>query len=358
MKHPLFLSLAHPAASQEFAPRPLETTPDIPRAIAGVLAQAHHKLYALTDPRLAHLNEAPDPSNIAELSLALRNIVFPSLNIQSQEIDQYLNEQSAIAFRILTEQIRKAFLARQRVLILEGAEEDSQGHLPYGKTAEDVLSYEAIDAHAVQISNWLFSEIPNIRNMLLHDVYAAHLGDPASADVLENILCYPGIGAIGSHRFAHALQNAGVPYIPRMMSEFAHSMTGIDIHPGAQIEPGLFIDHGTGVVIGQTAKIGHRVKIYQGVTLGALSFPTDESGALTHRGQNAKRHPTIEDDVVIYAGATILGGETTIGQGAVIGGNTWITSSVAPHTTVTLNAPDQRTRSHAQKNRPVSEAAI
>ena len=163
--------------------------------------------------------------------------------------------------------------------------------------------------------------------ILEQDVQAAFEGDPAAKSHHEIIFCYPGLEAVTIYRIAHELLLLGVPLIPRMMTEHAHSKTGIDIHPGARIGPGFFIDHGTGVVIGETCDIGTNVKLYQGVTLGALSFPRDAAGNII-RGM--KRHPTLEDDVVVYANATILGGDTVIGQGAVIGSNVWLTQSVAP----------------------------
>jgi serine O-acetyltransferase len=172
----------------------------------------------------------------------------------------------------------------------------------------------------------LVESLPTIREILLTDIQAAFDGDPAAKYLDEIVLSYPCIEAIATYRIAHLLYELDVPIIPRIMSERAHSRTGIDIHPGAAIGPRFFIDHGTGVVIGETASIGKNVKIYQGVTLGALS-PFDKEGNPL-KGQ--KRHPDIEDDVIIYANATILGGATVIGKGAVIGGNTWITKSVPP----------------------------
>ncbi len=168
----------------------------------------------------------------------------------------------------------------------------------------------------------LLEEIPRIRRMIKSDVEAAFAGDPAAKYHEEIILSYPGIEAIMIHRIAHQLWISGAPLIPRIMSEYIHGKTGIDIHPGATIGEYFFIDHGTGVVIGETTIIGKRVKIYQGVTLGALSVKKELG--------NKKRHPTIEDDVTIYAGATILGGETIIGKGSVIGGNVWLVTSVPP----------------------------
>lgn len=171
----------------------------------------------------------------------------------------------------------------------------------------------------------LLESLPTIRQLLKVDIQAAYDGDPAAKTYDEIILSYPCITAITTHRIAHELYAKDVPLIPRIMSEWAHSLTGIDIHPGANIGKNFFIDHGTGVVIGETTDIGDNVKIYQGVTLGALSFPKDERGKII---KGLKRHPTIEDNVTIYAGATILGGNTVIGEGAVIGGNVWITESV------------------------------
>ncbi len=185
----------------------------------------------------------------------------------------------------------------------------------------------------------LLDRLPALREMLAEDVEAAYLGDPAAHDHDEVILSYPCVQAIFVHRIAHDLFTRRVPLIPRIMSEYVHGRTGIDIHPGAQIGRRFFIDHGTGVVIGETTVIGNNVKLYQGVTLGALSFPKDANGSLV---RHIKRHPTIEDDVVIYAGATILGGETVIGRGSVIGGNVWLTHSVAPYSKVVIEEPHIR----------------
>ncbi len=183
-------------------------------------------------------------------------------------------------------------------------------------------------AHTALIS--LVESLPEIRSVLLQDIRAALAGDPAAYSLDEIVLSYPFVEAIATHRIAHNLYQHDVPIIPRIMSERAHSHTGIDIHPGARIGSGFFIDHGTGVVVGETCTIGRNVKIYQGVTLGATS-PFDTDGR-PKTGQ--KRHPNVEDDVIIYANATILGGSTTIGKGSIIGGNTWITRSVPPYSFV------------------------
>lgn len=193
------------------------------------------------------------------------------------------------------------------------------------------------DWMAIKITTGVLEMLPRIRRLIKLDVKAAFDGDPAARSYDEVILSYPFIKAITVHRIAHVLYKDRVPLIPRMMSEWSHTETGIDIHPGATIGESFFIDHGTGVVIGETTEIGKNVKIYQGVTLGARSFPKDEKGKLM---RGVKRHPTLKDNVTVYANATILGGETVIGKNAVIGGNTWITSSVEADTVVSIAQPE------------------
>jgi len=201
--------------------------------------------------------------------------------------------------------------------------------------------YEALG----QAKAILFLEqLPELRKVLALDVQAARDGDPAVKTLDEVIFCYPGLEAVTVYRLAHVLHELDIPLIPRMMTEWAHSKTGIDIHPGATIGEHFFIDHGTGVVIGETCEIGNHVKLYQGVTLGALSFPTDGDGNLL---RGVKRHPTLEDRVVIYANATVLGGQTIIGHDSVIGSSVWLTKSVGPHTTVVLEKPKLRIRAES-----------
>ncbi len=204
------------------------------------------------------------------------------------------------AYEILVEQIARAVTYDERF--------HTAVHRPDGWNEEVVLR--------------LFQRLPEVRRLLNSDVIAAFEGDPAAKSIEEVVFSYPVIHAITAHRVAHVLYQERVPMIPRILCEYAHSETGIDIHAGAEIGERFFIDHGTGVVIGETSTIGRNVKIYQGVTLGALSVKREGAGE--------KRHPTIEDDVTIYAGATILGGDTVIGKGSVIGGNVWITNSVPP----------------------------
>ncbi|MBM4047386.1 MAG: serine acetyltransferase [Planctomycetes bacterium] len=189
--------------------------------------------------------------------------------------------------------------------------------------------------------------IPKLRQMLAGDVQAAFDGDPAAKSLDEIIFSYPCLRAITVYRIAHELHLQGVPLLPRIMTEYAHSVTGIDIHPGATIGHNFFIDHGTGVVIGETTEIGDNVKLYQGVTLGALSFPKDAHGKLI-RGR--KRHPTLEDNVTIYANATILGGDTVIGRGSTIGGNVWLIESVPPGTKVVIEHPRQKYRDNVGRD--------
>jgi serine O-acetyltransferase len=209
---------------------------------------------------------------------------------------------------------------------------------PAGETlAEQIhraVTYEeGVGRTPVHPSGWaeevvlkLFSELPRLRRILNADVLAAFEGDPAAASIEEIVFSYPAIEAITSHRIAHCLHTAGVPIIPRIIAYYSHERTGVDIHPGATIGEGFFMDHGTGVVIGETAVIGKNVKLYQGVTLGALSTRRTEGSAPVSK----KRHPTIEDNVTIYSGATILGGDTVIGAGSIIGGNVWLVKSVPP----------------------------
>ena len=192
----------------------------------------------------------------------------------------------------------------------------------------------------------LLDQMPAIRSVLQQDILAAYEGDPAARSTMEIVMSYPGVYAITVQRIAHALYQKKVPLIPRVMGEYAHARTGIDIHPGAQIGPGFFIDHGTGVVIGETTVIGRRVKLYQGVTLGALSFAKDAKGQLI---KGTKRHPNVEDNVVIYAGATILGGETTIGHDSTIGANVWLIHSVPPNSKVYNQEPQPYIKPNGKK---------
>ena len=212
----------------------------------------------------------------------------------------------------------------------KGAEE----RLASALEREVELLVSSQEAHRV-VAEFIAS-LPEVKRLVQTDVEAAYDGDPAAMSRMEVVMAYPGLYAVTVHRLAHELYRLKVPIIPRVMSELAHSRTGIDIHPGAKIGERFFIDHGTGVVIGETCTIGRNVRIYQGVTLGGLSFEKDSTGALV---KGLKRHPDIEDNVVIYANATILGGDTVIGHDSEIGGNVWLKDSVPPNTRVYNRPP-------------------
>ncbi len=292
-----------------------KTLPDLVKRIRTNIEAGNHIA------ECSHLGLA-SRKEIYEVLDELLSVLFPGRysrdNVPAEDLDFYIHEVLRhVSFKFLRH-LRDAF----RYFCVKrkpGCDEDEC----YG-CAEDALRY-------------LIESLPDIRSMLQVDIKAAYNGDPAAQSVEEVILSYPSIEAIATYRIAHLLYQKEVPVIPRILTERAHSLTGIDIHPGAVIGPGLFIDHGTGVVIGETSRIGKNVKIYQGVTLGALS-PFDKEGK-PRKGE--KRHPDIEDDVIIYANATILGGKTVIGKGSVIGGNTWITSSVPPGSVIFRNNRDK-----------------
>jgi serine O-acetyltransferase len=250
----------------------------------------------------------PSRRILASVAEGLSAAMFPnrlgSSELADEGIDHYVGHTLNMTLRELMVQI--------------------QHELHYNSGLE-VLSDED-RAQSVAITQDFAKRLPEVRSLLESDIKAAYEGDPAARNVDEVLVCYPGIMAITHYRLAHVLHGLGVPLIARMISEIAHSTTGIEIHPGAQIGGSFFIDHGTGVVIGETAIIGQNVRLYQAVTLGAKRFPVDENGALM---KGNLRHPIVEDDVVIYAGATILG-RITIGRGSTIGGNVWLTRSVPP----------------------------
>lgn len=219
-------------------------------------------------------------------------------------------------------------------------EREMEHCLCYGRERDANLSGMSDCApRARELTRVFLERLPEIRGLLVRDVQAAFDGDPAASNLDEVILAYPGLLAVSVYRIAHALYDLGVPMMARIMTEWAHSKTGCDIHPGAKIGPALFIDHATGVVIGETTEIGEGVKLYQGVTLGALSFPRDASGAII-RGK--KRHPTVESGATLYANATVLGGQTIVGAGSVIGGSVFLTHSVPARSRVSLKEPELR----------------
>lgn len=266
--------------------------------------------------REAGLRELPSRDVLQQVVSDLCGALFPMRlgpqDLREESEDYYVGHTLDAALNQLLNQVQLElfYVARQQ-----------------SESIDDAL----LKIQANNIVRLFAAALPNLRRILDIDVQAAYQGDPAARNVDEVLLCYPGIHAIIHHRLAHTLYELGVPLLARIVAELAHSSTGIDIHPGAQIGSGFFIDHGTGVVIGETAVIGERVRIYQAVTLGAKTFPSDETGALQ---KGLPRHPIVEDDVVIYAGATVLG-RIVIGKGSTIGGNVWLTRSIPPGSSIT-----------------------
>ena len=279
-----------------------------------------------------HLGHCPLPSTeaVIEITQDLKEVIFPGYrrrqNLHMGNVTFYVGDLIDSLHDRLTQQFARA---------LRHAD-DLNKERECG--AEAPVDYER-DGQLKAIA--FLKTLPRIRRMLSCDVQAAYDGDPAADHLDEIIFCYPGLEAVTIYRLAHEMYRLDVPLIPRMLTEWAHSQTGIDIHPGARIASSFFIDHGTGVVIGETCDIASGVKLYQGVTLGALSFPKDEEGNLI---RDQKRHPTIEENVVIYANATVLGGETVVGAGSVIGASVSLNKSVAPNTVVTIDKPTLRFR--------------
>ncbi|WP_343729697.1 serine O-acetyltransferase EpsC [Duganella sp.] len=259
------------------------------------------------------IRELPSRDALTTIVNGLQAVLFPTHygrpNLTDESIDFFVGDTLNTTLNRLAEQVRRGlqFSAGEAV------------------PDEEVLTRQAHD-----ITRRFAAGLPEVRALLVSDVLAAFSGDPAATSVAEIMLCYPGTIAILYYRLAHSLHRLGSPFLARLISDIAHSLTGIDIHPAAQIGGSFFIDHGTGVVIGETAIIGQRVRLYQHVTLGAKRFPSDEQGVLI---KGVPRHPIVEDDVVIYAGATILG-RITIGAGSTIGGNVWLTQSVPPASNV------------------------
>ena len=268
-----------------------------------------------------HISPVAIPSHraIIDIIKQARRILFPgyftSARLHASNLEYYIGKETTELYDKLTEQITMAI------------RHDCRRH------SQNCTNCEL---RASEMAYRLIDKLPEIASILAHDIRATLEGDPASKSPDEVIFSYPGLQAITVYRLAHELQNLRAPIIPRIMTEWAHGETGIDINPGATIGPGLFIDHGTGVVIGETTIIGKNVRLYQGVTLGALSLPRDAGEKLRHQ----KRHPTIEDNVIIYSNTTVLGGDTVIGANSVIGGNIWLTESVSTGTKVLLKKPE------------------
>lgn len=259
---------------------------------------------------VGHCKPMPSLDELSHIVECLRGVLFPGYfgrsDVKPETIRYHIGATLGRVDHLLSEQVQRGFC--------------------FTCTKEENAFCEECERKAEEITAEFLSCLPEIRCVLLSDVEAAYGGDPAAKSRGETIFCYPGLRALISYRIAHTLDSLGAELIPRIITEMAHSETGIDIHPGAQIGERFFIDHGTGVVIGETCIIGRNVRVYQGVTLGAKSFPLDQQGKPI---KNIPRHPIVEDDVIIYSGATILG-RITIGRGATIGGNVWVTRDVPP----------------------------
>ena len=286
-------------------------------------ADALAESYTGDGVKIHHLDRRPLPSRAEAVRVldALQELLFPGYTgaqgLTGASLRLHVESRMAWLYETLTEQIGRA--------------------INHGQRLDDACP--VTERQATECAEEFISRLPHVRAVLASDVKAAYEGDPAAVCYDEIIFSYPGLYAVTVYRLAHELHTLGVPLIPRIMTEHAHARTGIDIHPGTQIGHSFFIDHGTGVVVGGTAVISNNVRLYQGVTIGAFSFDKDAAGQLI---RHTKRHPTIEDAVVTYAGATILGGDTVIGRGSVIGGNVWLTHSVPAGTRVLQDSPKLR----------------
>ncbi|MCK6484847.1 MAG: serine acetyltransferase [Phycisphaerae bacterium] len=284
--------------------------------------------------RIRHVNRGfmPSRSEMIEVTRLLLELTYPGYfgrqDLDSTSVVYHVGE-------LLPRLGQKLFFQIFRSLCYQN---EVDGHYDPAGSEEQAMPFHY---RARDLTVQFLEQIPEIREMLAQDVDAAYDGDPAATNTDEIIVAYPGVMAVSVYRYAHALHRTNVPLLPRIMSEWIHGVTGIDIHPGARIGRRFFIDHGTGVVIGETADIGDNVKIYQGVTLGALSFLKDERGRMV-RGY--KRHPTVQDGVTLYANAIVLGGDTVLGENSVIGGSTFITSSIPPNTVVSIKPPELKVR--------------
>lgn len=290
------------------------------------IVESYHEIGEIT-----HLGHCPLPSADAMIEIVqdLKEVLFPGYrrrqNLHMGNVTYYVGDLVDSLHDRLTEQFARALRYAH----------DAAGNCCDKDRTPD---FEAQgQAHAIEF----LESLPRLRRLLATDAQAAYEGDPAASGIDEVVFCYPGFEAVTVHRMAHQLYLQKVPLLARIIAEWSHSRTGIDIHPGATIGPYFFIDHGTGVVIGETCEIRTRVKVYQGVTLGALSFQKDDEGNLV---RGTKRHPTIEDNVVIYANATVLGGDTIVGANSVIGASVSLTKSVPPNTLVTIEKPSLRFR--------------
>lgn len=293
-----------------------------PKELDGLVARIDRSYADRVGVNLHEDHNLPRREEVLDIVSRLLELVFPGFDGRQRRRDTLGTETAEMLQElrgVLSDQISRA--------------------VRYSCQDSDCEECDVAERSRVAVRTLLLS-LPDIRETMKLDVAAAYTGDPAATSAAEIVLSYPCIKAITIQRLAHVLYLLKIPLIPRMMTEYAHTQTGIDIHPGAKLGQGIFIDHGTGVVIGETAEIGDNVRIYQGVTLGALSFPKDACGALV---KGVKRHPVVRDNVIIYAGATVLG-NIEIGEKCVIGGNVWLTESLPPGTKITARPPEHRVR--------------
>lgn len=295
-------------------PKPTDPTQTDWNLASVVSALRHSRETTHNIRHKGRIRELPSREALGQVLQGLLAVLFPTHlgrpDLNDESIDYFVGNTLNSTLAVLAEQVRRGLLF---------------------VTDADVENDATLGAKATDITREFAARLPAIRALLVSDLLAAFNGDPAASSPSEILLCYPGMTAIMYHRLAHALYELGSPVLARVISDIAHASTGIDIHPGAKIGGSFFIDHGTGVVIGQTTIIGQGVRLYQAVTLGAKRFPADDNGVLI---KGNARHPIVEDDVVIYAGATVLG-RITIGKGSTIGGNVWLTQSVPPGSHVT-----------------------
>ncbi len=330
-------SSAHTASSGQAPDTPAQRQP-----LDGLVRDVVDSYRAVS--RTQHINATFLPSRDKAIGIItlLRQLLFPGFFGKQKLTSQNIRFHTAA----LLEKLREAL------------DDEIDSALRYAHNLQEHGSGDACDhcsEKARQTSDTFLEKVPELRRQLALDIQAAYDGDPAARNTDETIFCYPGVYAVFVYRIAHELFKLGVPLLPRIMSEHAHEQVGVDIHPGATIGESFFIDHATGVVIGETTVIGNRVKLYQGVTLGALSFAKDERGRLI---RGTKRHPTIEDEVIIYANATILGGNTIVGRGCEIGANVFLTKSVPPGHVVTMKPPELRYRAARKPGAPPEEQPV
>ncbi len=310
---------------RRYACRTVKQTAPLTNLVDAMLASYEN------DTRAHHIDRRylPSREEIIEILKLLMQLFYPGYFGRQGLTHDNIRYQTGVILELVREK-----LERQLELSLRyGTESELEGP---PLSSQDL---EECGTNAKCLAALFLKRLPDMRRVLIADVQAAYEGDPAAYNLDEVILAYPSVLAVTVYRIAHEFYGMGVPLMPRIMTEWAHAQTGADIHPGADIGGSFFIDHATGAVVGETTVIGAHVKLYQGVTLGARSLPRDERGRII---RGTKRHPTVEDRVTVYANATVLGGETTLGEGSVIGGSTFVTESVPAHAQVALKAPSQR----------------